>query len=252
MIRRLPALFFACVVAGCSSQASREICGDGVDNDGNGLTDCADRDCAGKPECPIINYGSCAKCGQPCTVQSECVSNYMDERPIPYCVSGRCEAVETFVQPRVFLNTRDSWGGLNVSPQSASTRFIKKAANDGSAVTCARVATAAADRTVADAIEKNGAFVIQGLDVTRITNAQLGQGVTFTFVNTQTGGDFLIWSELWGLPPDSNTKYPSGRRLGYGCFETAFAPIVPQDNCPSTTMDAGTCRVFTLTMPGPE
>ncbi len=242
-------IFFA-----CPGPTLREICGDTIDNDGNGLVDCQDPDCAGQAECAPPDYGLCSKCSQACTVQSQCVISFMDDRPIPYCIAGVCTAKETFIQPRVYLDTAGSWGALGVSPQSGTTRFIKKVANDGSAVTCATVAAIAADRSAAGAIEASGKLVMQGLDVTRITNPQLGQGVTYTFVNTQTGGDYLIWTELWGGSPDSNTKLPQGRRLGYGCYEDAATttPLTTSDNCPSTTSDAGSCRVFRLKMPGPE
>lgn len=255
MRRRLALLLvFPALLLGCPGDTKRELCGDGIDNDGNGQTDCQDLDCTGQPVCVPPNYGSCSKCSQTCTVQSACVTNYMDERPIPYCISGICTAVERFIQPRIELNTRDNWQGLSLSPQSASTRFIKKVANDGSAVTCATVFAVASDRNAPGAIEASTNLVIQGLDVTRVTNPMLGQGITYTFVNTQTGADYLIWTELWGGPPDSNTKLPSGRRFGYGCYETGetVAPLVLEDNCPSATLDAGTCRIFRLLMPPPE
>jgi hypothetical protein len=243
-----------------SSDAQREVCGNGVDDDGNGKVDCADPDCAGQSGCVTIvdagSFGGCMKCGNTCTGQEDCQSyNYVDDRPVPYCLQGRCTALEAFIQVRVQLDTKMNWSGLGVSPQSGSTRFIKKAARDGSAVTCARLAATASDKTKPSAIEDAKQYVIQGLDVTRITNPMLGQGITYGFVNTQTGGDFLVWAELWGGPPNSNTKLPSGNRLGWGCFEAAAqvgGPLVAQDNCPSTTSDAGTCRVFTLVMPPPQ
>jgi hypothetical protein len=253
-ILKLAVLGLTLAFAGCSAEMKREICGDGIDNDGNGLADCADLDCTGQPMCVPPDYGSCAKCSQACTVQSACVTSYMDERPIPFCISGHCTATEKFIQPRVILDTQANWGGLTLSPQSGTTRFIKKVANDGSAVTCATVAAVAADRYTPGAIEASGTLVVQGLDVTRVTNPMLGQGITYAFVNTQTGGDFLIWTELWGGPPNSTTKLPTGKRFGYGCFESGpqVAPLVVDDNCPSTTSDFGNCRTFRLAMPGPE
>ena len=238
----------------CSAEPKREVCGDGIDNDGNGLTDCQDRDCAGQVGCEPPNYGSCPKCSQACTVQSACVGNFTTDRPIPLCINGVCTAVEQFVQPRFELNTATNWSGLTLSPRSASTRFIKKKANDGSAVDCARVFSIASDRNAPNAIEQSNVLVIQGIDVTRVTNPMLGQGLSLSFVNTQTGGDYLIWEEFWGGFPDSTTGLPTGRRFGYGCFEdpALTAPVVASDNCPSASNDAGTCRIFRLVMPGPE
>lgn len=243
-------------LSACPGEADREVCGDGQDNDGNGLTDCDDPDCAGQDAC-VDNkfYGSCTRCKQACTVQSECVTSWTNERPIPYCTESKCTALEPFLQVRVELDTRASWSGLALSPQSGSTRFIKKTGTDGGVVTCATVAAAASNRTNSSAIEQSGAFVLQGVDVTRVTNPQLGQGLTYAFVNTQAGGDYLIWTELWGGAPDSNTRMPTGLRFGYGCYEAPAqvgGPLVPEDNCPSATNDGGTCRLFRLVMPAPE
>ncbi|MFO0598537.1 MAG: hypothetical protein U0228_24740 [Myxococcaceae bacterium] len=238
----------------CSPVPTHEICGDGLDNDKNGFTDCDDTDCKGQPGCEPPNYGSCPKCSQVCTLQSACVTSWVDDRPIPLCTDGHCTALGTFIQPRVELDTRANWAGLTLSPQSAATRFIRKTANDGSAMTCARLATLAADRNAPSAIEDGNVAVVYGLDVTRVTNPQLGQGVNLAFVNTQTASDYLIWAELWGGPPGSSTKLPTGRRFGYGCFEDAATTpaLTLQDNCPSATQDAGTCHIFHLMMPAPE
>ena len=250
----LPMVAFVALVLACSPiEARREICGDGLDNDGNGLTDCDDRDCTGQAACIPPDYGNCAKCYQACTVQSACVTSYLDERPIPLCVSGHCSAVEKFIQLRIDLDT-GSWSGVTPAPQSGSTRFIKKFANDGSPVTCATVFAVASDRIAPGAIELSSNLIVMGLDVTRLMNPPLGQVIKYNFVNTQTGGDYLIWTELWGGLPSSSTKLPSGRRFGYGCFETlpTVAPLVPEDNCPSATSDAGICRRIALVMPPPE
>jgi hypothetical protein len=251
MIRSL--FFVACSLAllGCSAEMKRETCGDGIDNDGNGLTDCQDPDCAGQPMCAPPFYGSCSKCGQACTSQSACVVSYPNDRPVPLCTDGICQATEKFIQPRIELSI-PGWNVLSVPPRSAATRFIKKTAADGSAVNCSRVSQIASDRTVAGAIEASGQLQVMGLDITRVTDSQAV--IRLAFVNTQTGSDYLIWVELWGGYPDSNTQLPTGRRLGWGCFESAekTAPLVPEDNCPSTTTDAGVCRVFQLVMPAPE
>jgi len=47
-----------------------EVCTDGLDNDCDGLTDCADPNCSGAPGC-----GSCSAAGATCTANSQCCSN---------------------------------------------------------------------------------------------------------------------------------------------------------------------------------
>ncbi|MGV3622296.1 MAG: hypothetical protein ACO1OB_15875 [Archangium sp.] len=257
MMRSLAVAFVvsSCFVACSPPEKQREICGDGIDNDGNGLIDCADADCQGQDVCVPVDYGECPKCGTECSDQTACVVSFPDDRPLPMCLNGRCNANSVFIQPSVQLDTKDNWSGLSISPQSATTRFIKKKAIDGSDVTCAILATVAAARNTPTAIEDSKKFNVQGLDVTRVTNPMLGQGINFAFVNTQIGGDFIIWSELWGGAPGSDSKMPTGRRFGFGCFESGAAiggPLVDTDNCPSAAFNFGNCRRFVLRMPGPE
>lgn len=55
--------------AGCSP--STEVCTDGIDNDCDGLTDCADSNCSTDPACT----GGCSAKGASCTSDSQCCSN---------------------------------------------------------------------------------------------------------------------------------------------------------------------------------
>jgi hypothetical protein len=92
-----------------------EICTDGVDNDGDGLTDCADPDCASHSYCtanPCDNDGVCeagettTNCPNDCPAvvcdndgvcdAGETTANCPNDCPAPVCDNdGTCEAGET-------------------------------------------------------------------------------------------------------------------------------------------------------------
>jgi len=55
--------------AGCTPTA--EVCTDGVDNDCDGLIDCADPDCAGNPACT----STCGSKGAACASDTDCCSS---------------------------------------------------------------------------------------------------------------------------------------------------------------------------------
>ncbi len=261
MTRLVPVLLisavFTFVAAGSCSpvpQSTREVCGNGVDDDMNGLTDCFDADCRGKPECIIDagTFGTCAKCGQTCSAQAQCLqTSFFADAPIPVCVGQRCQSFEKNVQVNLTIDTTP-YAQLVNNVNSFAVRFIKKKAADGSVVGCAQLEAAAASKLAASAqqIESSGKFVFQGVDIRR-SSMQQGS-IRSNFINVATGGDYLIWVEFWFGPPDSATKFPTGNRLGYECFEGptgggAFPAIVAADEC-STTGDAGaaSCRTFQL------
>lgn len=244
--------------AACPGDPKREICDNKLDDDGNGFIDCADPDCAGQPQCPQPDagyWGTCAKCGQPCNNQTACLEiGYSYDAPLPECRGGRCVRYADVVDVNLQINTF-AWNGFP-APQSVASRFIKKTTIDGGTANCATIAQVASERDAGTggAIENSGRFTVQGFDVRRITNGSFGVTLSIPFVKVATGGDYLIWEEFWALPPDSMTKLGGGNRLGWGCFEAAAdtAPVVKDDNCPGPNSDAGSCRQFRLTMPGPQ
>ena len=65
--------------ADCGTPPTSETdCTDGIDNDCDGLVDCDDADdCGGDPSC------ACSEKGEPCTVDSDCCSNW--------CHRGTCK-----------------------------------------------------------------------------------------------------------------------------------------------------------------
>jgi hypothetical protein len=246
-------------IASCSSTpAPREVCGNLKDDDGNGLADCADPDCFGKPECGPVDsgfFGTCAKCGNTCEKQADCLTiGFFNDVPLPSCETNRCTSLRQAVQVNVTLNAQSAWGTLISSTRSIATRFIKKRAADGSTVGCDTIEAAAPGRLVANAqqIEATGRFIYQGIDV-RPVRMPSGS-IPISFINVVTGDDYFIWMEMWGGAPDSATKFPTGNRLGFECFDgpaggQSWPPIASTDSC-SPFADAGLtgmCQQFDVT-----
>jgi hypothetical protein len=241
------------LLVACPGDPPREICGNGIDDDGNGQIDCADIDCAGHDGCPPYDagyFGPCPKCGTACTVQKDCIAgDWSSDQPLPDCVSGKCQALNQHVQLRLTLNM-SAYSGVTIGSASEATHFVSKTARDGSAVSCATLTALATPDAGALVIEERGTFDVLGFDSEPVT--QVPPMLTFPFINTGTGSDFLVWIELWSSTRDSNPPHePTGRRYNPGCIETGaqVAPIIPADDCAGS--DAGTCRTLSFTMPAP-
>ncbi len=263
-------LMFVSVSACTGPAGARETCGNGLDDDNNGLIDCADPDCKGKSECSFDGgfYGTCAKCGTVCTKQTDCLqTSYFNDVPLPFCASPdggpekKCNAFAKNVQVDVILSAQQAWGTPISFTRSIATRFIRRTQADGTPVTCSSVEAAAPGRMAVNAkqLEDSGKFVYLGIDVRPITNAS--GSIPIRFLNVTTGGDYLIWMEMWGGTPDSATKFPTGNRLGFECFDgpalgQQWSPITEADNCTTPGMDGGSgsvCRQFQVTaVRGPQ
>lgn len=245
------------LLTACSGTTLREVCNNGIDDDGNGKTDCDDADCAGTTSCDgdAGYWGPCAKCGTACTRQSDCISeSFLNDQPTPQCASQKCQQFNERVQTYVELDlTNYSCCGNLIQNGSWSVRLIKKSAQDGSPVTCQTVSAAAMGTMTADAdqIERSARFQLLSLDTGPLP-AQFGNRVTLYFVNMATGSDFLIWLELWSLPRDATTHLPTGRRWAPLCIESGpnVAPLTSADAC-FAAGDAGTCRRFAVQPPFP-
>ena len=260
-MNRVAMLVLVALTGACSSppEKPREICANGKDDDSNGFTDCQDPDCAGQSGCLVAekdgggNFGTCKQCGKTCAKQSDCLTlDYQNDTPLPECVGGKCERLNANVQVSFELDT-SSLNGFMPPIRSLNTRIISRRAVDGSAVTCALVRAAAMGKTEADApqIEKSGKFNLRGYDVSPV-QASPGEILKQPFVNVGTGGEFLIWTEVWGGQVATATKLPTGNRYSWGCFDmgTALAPVVASDNCGT---DAGVCRTMKVKLVnGPE
>jgi hypothetical protein len=233
----------------CSGGKPQEICNNGIDDDGDGLTDCADPACAGKDGCPSIDYGTCTRCGMSCSVQKDCIgSDWGSDQPLPMCVAGKCYSLNQPVAERLTLDM-SAYAGIDVV-RSEATHWVRNVDRSGAAVTCASLKSFVQPDAGALIIEESGQFDVVGFDSEPVqsTPAML----TFPFVNTATtDAGYLIWIEVWTASRNSNAPHePTGKRLNPGCIESgaSVAPIVPTDDCMG---DGGTCRLINYTMPAP-
>ncbi|MBI3182462.1 MAG: hypothetical protein HYZ28_09985 [Myxococcales bacterium] len=255
-------LVVALFAAGCPQPPPpppAEVCGNGVDDDRNGLVDCSDPSCAGQAGCSGPSdggwYGSCAKCGQSCTRQRDCLAvSFNDDDPLPHCLSGRCSALLEGVDIRFEVEV-SAWTAIDPNfLRSMNTRFVLKQALSGEAVSCATVKAVASSKLSADAnqIERSDKFNLLAYDVAPVQFAP--PVITQPFLSTGTGGNFLIWAELWSGPRDSDTKLPTGTRLGWGCFESGpeVEPILTQHHWPGPTCPNSYCRTIRVKMPPPQ
>lgn len=249
----IAAMCLAC--AGCgkppAQQFPPEDCANGVDDDKNGFQDCADTACAAEAVCNPKQVQ--------CTKQVDCMGGktyayftrgiapsdggMANLNPLPMCVGQQCVIAEGQVQLRMDIQT-NTYIGLNIN--SVNTRLVKKTAADGSAVSCQTLEEVAGGATPApDAIEATNRFNLQAWD-SRSTSQTVPGGTTISMtIDTNTGGDFIIWVELWSQRVEPNTRLPQGKRYGWACIESGaqVEPIKPEDH---------DLRQLKVSMPGPQ
>lgn len=147
-------------VFGCSGpgpQPGIEQCGNQVDEDQDGLIDCADPDCAADVAC---------EAPPECSKQTDCFSSTYDyfdyiNEPIPRCDNAKkCVTDGQAIDLHIQLKKGLGWSGLSTATPGATVRLIKKTAVDGSAVNCDLINSIAGGNTPedADALEKSGRF----------------------------------------------------------------------------------------------
>jgi hypothetical protein len=248
MVLRLGVL--AAVMAGCSTMmpVPREICGNGLDDDLNGKADCLDPDCAGQTGC-IVNtdagfFGTCMKCGQPCTAQPACIAEgFSNDHPLAQCVDGRCAQLSrpTFFNVRVNIPS-------SVSAQtSALVRVVERRAADGGVATCTDVKSTAAAAAMANTLEQSGRFNLAGW-----TSSTVAPSSPFALLNlsrTAETSSYLLYTELWTGGRDAVSKFPVGQRLLVNCIEMTPLPLVEPVGCDGGVLCYQSFTVDDLRMP---
>jgi hypothetical protein len=126
---------------------------------------------------------------------------------------------------------------------------------DGSPVTCDTVKAVASSTdgggVSPDQLERSNRFNFLSYDVIPIS--AFVSPLPNPFLSVGTGANFLIWTELWSGPVDSNSKLPTGLRRGWGCFETGpeVAEVKTEHHWPIAAPTA-TSRTIRVVMPSPQ
>ena len=241
---------WAAVTVGCLG-AGTETCDNGVDDNGNGLVDCNDPQCSTAPACP-------GDAGQPCAAQADCLDqSWFKDKPLDQCLAGQCTSPAGGLSIQLEVDT-SAHQGMAYTVASMSTRFISRKALDGSPVDCALLQALSPETLAVDGgatqLDATARVNYLAYEVTRVENGTPGGKLVNPFVYTAVGSDFLIWHELWTVPPDSNSGQPQGLRKGWGCFDTgdAVAPLLPEQDCSPEAGTGTSCRTIRIKMPRPN
>jgi hypothetical protein len=199
-------------------------------------------------------FGTCAKCGNACAKQMDCLSmNVLDERPLPVCNrENKCELFNTAVSVRIEYDS-SAWAVTMPGVVGAvTTRWVSKTGRDGGTVSCADVRAAAPALDQPLQLEDGGRFTMLGIDVTRLQATTVPNPLIVPFAYVGTGTNYMLFTEVWSGGIDSTTRLPNGnRRPMTGCIETGEW-VTPIDAGISCTNDAGTCRTLKPPLPSPS
>ncbi|HEY3445976.1 MAG TPA: hypothetical protein VGK67_06395 [Myxococcales bacterium] len=185
----------------CGAEAKEASCVDRLDEDGDGLTDCDDPDCAA--------YSACApRPARTCSRQSDC-GDIVDEMVTDVCLEGRCQAPGTATwrgdAVTAQVSIRMVFGSALTGPskpRSAVVRFVDSRRPDGSALTCAQLKAMdnCQDLSTRSRIDEepgiNQIFrSVYGLDFSTCS----GTECVFPnlFATVPRGQGFLLYGEAW-------------------------------------------------------
>lgn len=205
----------------CGAEPHEAGCGDYLDDDGDGLTDCADTDCASFPACAPRPAVSCSR-------QSDC-GDIVDEMVTDVCLAGTCQAPGAATsrgdaitaQVGIRLVFEASLTGTS-KPRSAVVRFVDSRRPDGSSLTCADLKASGNCRDmqsrsrIDDDASVNQVFrTVYALDFSGCVGSEcVFPGLFATLPRAQ---GMLLYGEAWYGPRELND--PTGQCAAVFCSE---------------------------------
>ncbi|HEY3450895.1 MAG TPA: hypothetical protein VGK67_31355 [Myxococcales bacterium] len=219
-------------------------CGDLVDEDADGKTDCDDPDCSGFLECKPVEPGACAK-------QRDC-GNIVDETFTNLCLGGKCvpPGPKTIknepVTSQAFFDLTLKAPLTNVPrPQTVVVRFVYPEKLDRTPLSCTDVIGKLSDGTK-NCVDQTTRTVLDGNpainQVFRVLYPLTWNctGTICQFPNliatVPQGQNFILYGEAWY--GERNLNYPTGQCASLFCIEGKSV--------------AGDGQHFVLTFPDPN
>ncbi|HEY3445975.1 MAG TPA: hypothetical protein VGK67_06390 [Myxococcales bacterium] len=205
----------------CGLETHEANCSDRLDEDGDGLTDCADSDCASASVCaprPPV----------PCLRQSDC-GNVVDEMVTDLCLSGYCKApgAATYRGDAITsqVGIRLVFGGAltgATKPKTSVVRFVDSRRPDGSQVNCSLLKALGncKDETTRSRIDDDpGINQIFRSAYALDFSACVGSECVFPslFATVPQARNFLLYGEAWYGARDLND--PTGNCASVYCLE---------------------------------
>ena len=210
-----------CLAGVCQAETHETNCADAVDEDLDGLTDCADSDCATATVCaPRPNV--------PCARQRDC-GDIVDEMVTDVCLGGYCKApgAATYRGDAITaqVGIRLVFGGAltgQTKPRSSVVRFVDSRRPDGSSLSCTQLKAMGncKDLTTRSRIDDDSSInqvfrSVYALDFSTC----VGTECVFPslFASVPQGTNFLLYGEAWYGARELND--PTGECASVYCSE---------------------------------
>lgn len=211
-----------CVDGRCKADQAHEAdCADAVDEDFDGLTDCADSDCSAAAQCQPRPPVPCAK-------QKDC-GDIVDEVVTDVCLGGTCKApgAATYRGDAITsqVGIRLVFGGSltgQTKPRTAVVRFVDSRRPDGSQLTCSLLKAVGncKDMATRSRIDDNAAInqvfrSVYALDFSTCAGTECV--FPSLFASVPQGSNYLLYGEAWYGARELNN--PTGECAALYCAE---------------------------------